>query len=128
MRSPGVVVLVFSILGLAGCTSTGSVDDLVPRPSNAVTSSISKPASPVPDAEVGDDAGVAVADVVTDAVEEAATESAAVMPGEKPELPAETTALVAPAKPVAANAVLKPSKVYRYGFRDAKPINFGKAS
>jgi lysozyme len=130
MRSPGVVVLVFSILGLAGCSSTGGVDDLVPRPSNEVTSSISKPDAPVPDEEVGDEAAVAADELAPDVTEEApaAVETAAVAPDDKPELPAETTALVARAKPVAADAVLKTSKVYRYGFRDAKPINFGKAS
>jgi lysozyme len=131
MRLPGVVVLVFSIFGLAACSSTGGLDDLVPRPSNEVTSSISKPDAPVPDGDVGGEAAVAFADVAPDPAEEAPTdddEGAVVVPLGKPELPAETTALVARAKPVSADAVLKTSKVYRYGFRDAKPINFGKAS
>src|SRR5688500_15258209 len=119
MRSPGVVVLVFSILGLAACSSTGGVDDLVPRPSIEVTSSISKPDAPVPDEEVGADQAVASEDVTSDVTEETPAETAAIEPEDEPELPAETTALVARARPMAADAVLKTSKVYRYGFRDA---------
>ena len=46
-------------------------------------------------------------------------------PQETPELPAETVACVAPARPAAA--ALKAGPIYQHRFRDAKPINFGKA-
>ena len=47
-------------------------------------------------------------------------------PQETPELPAETVAYVAPARPAAA--AIEAATIYRHRFRDAKPINFGKTS
>ena len=128
MRAPGVVVSLFAWLLLGGCTSSG-IDALELRPSAEITSSIGAPD------KVQVSGGVDVADASL--IEETAD------PGPMPEADVgagvEPSALVAPARP-ARQAMLAPSKpqvrplspqgeqVYRRRFRDAKPINFGKAS
>ena len=43
MRSPAFAISVLACLAVAGCSSSKGVDDLMPRPSNEVTSSISRP-------------------------------------------------------------------------------------
>jgi lysozyme len=115
MRSP---ILVLSVLAcLAGCTSSSGLDDLAPRPSNEVTSSITRPDAPLPPEDVA----------ATAPGEPQPEESTAeAKPQETPELPAEATALVARTKPNAA--ALEAGSIYRHRFRDAKPINFGKTS
>ena len=109
-----IAISALACLGIAGCTSNAGLDDFVPRPSNEVTSSISRPEAALPKAEVAD----AVADEPD--VQQPVADA---MPQDKPDLPAETVAYVAPAKPSAA-----PMTIYERRFRDAKPINFGKSS
>ena len=117
MRS-AIAISVLACLAVAGCTSSSGIDDFMPRPSNEVTSSISRPPdAPLPPAAVA----AAAADAAD--VEQPAAEAT---PQETPELPAETVAYVAPARPAAA--ALRAGPIYQHRFRDAKPINFGKRS
>jgi lysozyme len=110
MRPSGFFGCLLACLLFAACTSKSDVDDLVLRPSNEITSSISRPDTPADDADVTASEEQPVADASQ----------------ETPELPAEAVALVAPDKPK-----LRPMSapaIQRHRFRDAKPINFGKAS
>ena len=52
MRSPAFAISVLACLAVAGCSSSKGVDDLMPRPSNEVTSSIGRPDSPMPSGDV----------------------------------------------------------------------------
>lgn len=101
MRSPGVP-FTLAFLALAGCTSGSGLSDLLaPRPSLEITSSIPRPAEP---------SGT-----------EASNETQAVAPLPDAGRPAaQAIALVAPGNPAAG--------ISPYRFRDAKPINFGRAS
>ena len=114
-----VAFSILACLGIAGCTSSSGIDDFVPRPSNEITSSIDRPDAPQPPE-----------DVTVAAAEESYADQP--LPEAKPEatqeLPAETVALVAPDKPAAGAAVLEGQTIHPRRFRDAKPINFGKAS
>jgi len=117
MRS-AIAISVLACLAVAGCTSSSGIDDFMPRPSNEVTSSISRsPDAPLPPAAVA----AAMPDEAD--VEQPVAEA---KPRETPELPAETVAYVAPARPAAA--AFKAGPIYQHRFRDAKPINFGKRS
>ncbi|GLS40778.1 lysozyme [Mesorhizobium tianshanense] len=122
MRLPGVVIFSIASLCLAGCTSTSGVDALQ-IPSSETTSSVVRPPAPV--------ASVGTADAVPVFAQEEAMEQTVAMaapePAERIEPPAEPIALVAPERPARAAAILA-EPVQRYRFRDAKPINFGKAS
>ena len=82
MRSAGVLLLVSA--WLAGCTSSGSIDDLLPRPSNEVTSSIEKADAPMPAEDVASDIGE------EPLPEERVVPVARTSEGERIELPAET--------------------------------------
>jgi lysozyme len=116
MRSTGVAAFLLVCLGFAGCTSKSGVDDLVPRPSDEVTSSIARPDKALPDA-----GGANGAD------EEDRAQATQGYP-DTPELSAETVALVAPERPTPGAKALARQTIYRHSFRDAKPINFGKLS
>ncbi|TRC94906.1 glycoside hydrolase family 25 protein [Mesorhizobium sp. WSM4303] len=145
MRISGVVGFMVASLCLAGCSSTAGVDAL--QPSNETTSSVVRPRAPVAAAPV-ETAGLAPmrSDMVTDdtvadnaaadnappfsMVEEeeaVVTDTPSADGNTSPQL--EPVALMSPPKRLtrAAPAMLT-SPVTRYGFRDAKPINFGKAS
>jgi lysozyme len=91
----------------------------VPRPSNEITSSIDRPSAPLPPE-----------DVTVAAAEESYAEQPLpeAEPEETTELPVETVALVAPEKPAAGAAALAEQAINPRRFRDAKPVNFGKAS
>jgi lysozyme len=115
MRSPAFAISLLACLAIAGCSSSKGVEDIMPRPSNEMTSSISRPDSPVPSAEA---AGLPQ--------RSGREQEPAAGQQPQPALPAETSALVAPSKPNAA--ALKAATIYRHRFRDAKPINFGKTS
>ena len=116
-----IAICALACLGITGCTAGSGLDDFVPRPSNEVTSSISRPDAALPKAEVAD----AVADEPADEPD-AQQPVADAMPQDRSDLPAETVAYVAPAKPAAAP--MQAMTIYERRFRDAKPINFGKAS
>src|SRR5262245_6799872 len=115
MRLRGAVVLLISCLGFAGCTSNLGVEGLVPRPSNEVTSSISRPAAPVlsdgePEADVDEAVAVLPAD----------RPAAGISQQETPELPAQMVALAAPVKPAVASAAFKAGTISPRRFSDAK--------
>ncbi|MER8829311.1 glycoside hydrolase family 25 protein [Mesorhizobium sp. M0938] len=122
MRLSGVVIFSIAALCLAGCTSTSGVDALQ-VPSSETTSSVVRPPAPV--------ASVDAADAAPAFAEEEAMDQAVAMAPPEPvgsiEPPAEPIALVAP-KRLARAAPILAEPVQRYRFRDAKPINFGKAS
>ncbi|MER8782260.1 muramidase [Mesorhizobium sp. M1006] len=122
MRLSGVVIFSIAALCLAGCTSTSGVDALQ-VPSSETTSSVVRPPAPV--------ASVAKTDAAPAFAEQEQDEQPVVMdvPDQSVEPPAEVIALVSPPRRLtrAAPAMLA-EPVTRYGFRDAKPINFGKAS
>lgn len=122
MRISGVVIFSIAALCLAGCTSTSGVDALQ-VPSSETTSSVVRPPAPV--------ASVAKTDAAPAFAEQKQDEQPVAMgvPDQDVEPPAEVIALMSPPKRLtrAAPAMLA-EPVTRYGFRDAKPINFGKAS
>ncbi len=138
MRISAVVSFVLASLCLAGCSSTSGVDAL--QPSNETTSSVVRPSAPVTSVpvETADLAPMRSDLVVDNSVADNAPpfsmvqEEEALLAGTssgnaKPQL--EPVALMSPPRRLsrAAPAMLA-SPVTRYGFRDAKPINFGKAS
>lgn len=139
MRLRGVAILVLACFGFAGCTSSSGIEDLAPRPSNEVTSSI-KPQAPVasPVVEAAEPALEMAAAQDQELPEAGAAETVAFAePSDQPmnavllpetsEPPPEAVALVAPAKPKAGQKAIF-GAVQPRRFRDAKPINFGKSS
>ncbi len=129
MRWISTALLLISGAGVAACTSSGgmSVDTILQRPSMEVTSSIDKgeadmlapPAEVVaPKARIAPKARVAS--------KSARVETAL---AEEPEIPdAVPVALLSPEKPARATKALRRAVLYPRQFRDAKPINFGRAS
>jgi lysozyme len=105
------------------------MEDFVPRPSAEVTSSISKTDRPAPPVDVAD-AGAAVA------ADDDPMSQPIAAPERRPTPPTQTIAMVAPDRPAAGAAALQAETSGRRQaeainprrFRDAKPINFGKAS
>ena len=148
MRFSGVVSFVLASLCLAGCSSTSGMDALQ-VPSNETTSSVVRPSAPVTKAVAIDETATTVE--TTSMAGDARIRPPASLPEENarpfglaeeetvafpaPDLPdsveppVEPAALMSPPKRLsrAAPAMLA-GPVTRYGFRDAKPINFGRAS
>jgi lysozyme len=148
MRIPSVVIFSLASLWLAGCSSTAGVDALQ-IPSNETTSSVVRPSAPVAKSaqiaeteatvetvSLTDSAGMKPPAPLLDhnappfglAEEETVAFPASDLP-DSVEPPVEAAALVSPPKRLtrAAPAMLA-SPVTRYGFRDAKPINFGRGA
>jgi len=130
MRTLGVIVSLFSCLVAAGCTS-GADETLGIRPSAEITSSIGnhQPGEPFTTEQTVEADDLGIAESVDEPQAEASTIAAnALVPPKKPA----RLAMLAPADPAAAEEVrpLSPEgqRIYRRRFRDAKPINFGKAS
>ena len=139
MRTP-ILVALFSFLCLAGCTSTG-IDALqLEKPSNETTSSVVRPSAPVNAA-----VATANADIVPLSAEVASYGAPAPsFEEDRPVVPmppmaladpdgvasqaARSITLVAPTKPAVTPDPAVAKTIYGYGFRDAKPINFGKTS
>ena len=131
MRSPFLVLSLIASIGLAGCTSSGNLDDLAPRPSAEVTSSIAR-------SDAGDEADATAAEFETEPAFEPAVAVAEDAGGLDPQVIAEpdrapepapqVVAMVAPDKPAAAVVALRAQTIHPRRFRDAKPINFGRAS
>ena len=115
MRSSGVTLYLLACFSLAGCTSNSSVDDLAPRPSYEVTSSIESEAAS-PSNSVAPSQGAEIDELIE-----------AAGPDETGRLPVEAAALVAPKRPIARPQPIA-VKIERHRFRDAKPMNFGKVS
>jgi len=130
MRAHGVIVSLFACLVAAGCTSSG-MDALDLRPSAEITNSIgAAPSTEVAAAEqnfAGDTVSDEPAEIGPQPDRPVIAPNALVPTPKAPQL-----AMMVPAKPVDTRAVrpLTPEglKVYRRRFRDAKPINFGRAS
>lgn len=124
MRTPSLVLSVLACLALAGCMS--SALEGVGEPSLETTSSIPRPGAPVAAAAASDEAAETAPAVQVAEKVNASTVGAPAL---------EPIALVDPPKTVsvpmaAKGTMLVPpvGAVSRHRFRDAKPINFGKAS
>ena len=134
--SPATAILLAS-MALAGCTSSMGLGDLLAsRPSSETTSSIARPASPIPSADVAAVAAPspqqAMAAPTLEAFVAPTAEQLAMMAtapdiGDLAEPSAQTVALVSPSKALRPTP-FSAGQVYGRRFRDAKPINFGKAS
>jgi lysozyme len=117
---------------LAACTSTSALEDGVPRPSDEVTSSI-RPDAPRPKGEVAsaeqETAADAAEQIAEDAAETAGEAQAVAEAEPAPDIEpkVETVAMVSPDNPTAAAKAIS-GAINRSRFRDAKPINFGKAT
>jgi lysozyme len=119
---PGSFLLSLAVcVALTGCTSSSGIDEILARPSMEVTSSIAKPDKTTPQ------------EIVALAEEEegvAALAETAPAPSSAPSVQA--LAMIEPNKPASGlkASLTRPGpriKVERHRFRDAKPINFGKA-
>ncbi|RCS22982.1 glycosyl hydrolase [Phyllobacterium salinisoli] len=130
MRFSGVSAILFACTVLVGCTSTSGVDELLAKPSLETTSSITPPVDVMPPAEIGSNASHEEQLQQVMALAPPAPIPNALSPGvTKPAMRApkvEQVALVVPAEPSAKT--FSRGKVYSHRFRDAKPINFGRAS
>ncbi|WP_159587385.1 glycoside hydrolase family 25 protein [Chelativorans xinjiangense] len=112
MRFPGLSAILSACIAFIGCTSNGpSVDELLARPSQETTSSVTRPDNLVPPAEIG-----------SAPPEEGELQQMMAMVPSDPKPEALTAALASPPKPFVRR------QIYRQRFRDAKPINFGSAS
>ncbi|WP_280823758.1 glycoside hydrolase family 25 protein [Pseudaminobacter soli (ex Li et al. 2025)] len=138
MRFSGVSAVVFACMAMAGCSSSSGLGDLLAQarpPSKETTSSVTRPNSPVPEATIP---SVAVSEAplqrtepqevlawagpVPQASVPQATTMGMPIPAEKP------LAMLAPPQPMARATRGQRSRIYSRQFRDAKPINFGRAS
>ncbi|MFA6153615.1 GH25 family lysozyme [Mesorhizobium sp.] len=144
MRIPGVISFLIASLCLAGCTSTAGMDALdLQKPSSETTSSVVRPPASIATAPTTKRAPrgagrmaprtVDLAPVAESARPFSLAEEETVMLGDQPapeaEPQLEPAALVSPSKLLNRNAPpMFAGSIMRYGFRDAKPINFGKAS
>ncbi|MCA0059508.1 MULTISPECIES: GH25 family lysozyme [unclassified Mesorhizobium] len=144
MRLPGAISFVIATLCLAGCSSTSGMDALdIQKPSNEITNSVVRPSAPIASAPVtkaerrmAAERRVAEATPVDENVRPygLAEEETVAFPA--PDLPdsveppvVEPAALVSPPKLLSRAAPpMLAGPVTRYGFRDAKPINFGRSS
>ncbi len=111
----GVTLSLLALVTVAACTSKSSVEDLAPRPSYEVTSSVKQTAAA---------SSQTVAGYEEIEIEQLIEDSGA---GGAGKLPAAAAALVAPQRPMAMPQPIA-VPVQRHRFRDAKPINFGKVS
>lgn len=116
MRFP---ILFTLALCIAGCTSSSGMDALELKPSRDITSSIGRPAGPVPEPAVALESETSV-------VSEAGMVALAEPERDEPAL--QQVAMLLPPRPAAAPAREDHRRVYRSRFGDAKPVNFGHAS
>ncbi len=140
MRSTAVPAILLACLALAGCSSASGPESLsagvTPKLSKDITASVTPPPASVPQAAVA-------ADERDDAMPQASLAWEAPVPEPRAFSAMTPSAVSQPGMPVpserpvefamaAAPAIEPPtrgrSRVYGYGFRDAKPINFGKIS
>ncbi|MEZ2132947.1 MULTISPECIES: GH25 family lysozyme [unclassified Sinorhizobium] len=141
MRLSAVPAIFLTCLTLSGCASNSGPESLVAGlPSPETTSSVSRPAAPVPSGSVGEAAAPAAP-----AVPQAAQQEVLAWAGQVPQPKAFVNAPGMAATPVPAerpaealNAAMPApaidpsprtrSRIYSHRFRDAKPINFGRSS
>lgn len=125
MRSSSLLILLSICLGLAACTRGASIDTAlqITKPSMETTASVVRPDVGIPRAPVPQQAGEpSVAGHVSEAGMTAIGEP------DRVSAPAlEQVALITPPKPTLRPNSARRGQVYRSRFRDAKPINFGKA-
>ncbi|WP_269931375.1 GH25 family lysozyme [Aminobacter sp. HY435] len=146
MRFSAASAIVLASLALSGCTSSMGLSDIMSSaPSKETTASVARPASPIPQAEITAAAPVApmqaamapmpranvlVAPVPSGIVTEEPVQMAMAAPrielDNVPTPDAKPIALIAPSNPMKATP-FAPGQIYGRRFRDAKPINFGKA-
>ncbi|MCK3778052.1 glycoside hydrolase family 25 protein [Ensifer sesbaniae] len=144
MRLSAATAIIFAGL-VSGCSSSSSLDTIAPRPSRETTSSVVLSAAPVPAANVGARAAeVTPPQTVQSAPPQEMLAWAGPVPEPKAFAPAANTttttatmdmpvpgarpvAFVAPANPVTQAMPQGRSRIYGHRFRDAKPINFGRA-
>jgi lysozyme len=125
MRFSGVFAFLFACQALTGCTSNSGMGDLMAQsPSSEKTSSIGRPDAPVPPAAVGE---VIPEETLPRHAMTAAAPEPEVAVGPASSAIPEPIALVAPANP-SVRTPFANGEIYSRRFRDAKPINFGKAS
>lgn len=110
MRLSIIATAFLACIGGTACTSSSGIDGL--GLSSETTSSIQRPAAPVADIAKPSRAAPAVADQPQPEIDSAPVENA----------------LVAQERPAAAEAAYANIVINERRFRDAKPINFGKAS
>ncbi|CAI2932733.1 glycoside hydrolase family 25 protein [Aminobacter niigataensis] len=149
MRFSAASAIVLASLALAGCTSSMGLSDIMSSgPSKETTASVARPASPVPQADIAaaapsmpvqqamsapmPQAGILVAPPMPAAMmtEEPVQVAMAAPRIELDGIPTPDTkpiALIAPSNPMKATP-FAPGQIYGRRFRDAKPINFGKAA
>ncbi|MGF7006741.1 glycoside hydrolase family 25 protein [Aminobacter sp. BE322] len=148
MRFSTASAIILASMALAGCTSSLGLGDIMSSaPSRETTSSIARPASPIPAADVaaapaaptpmvqqamaapmprqGLLAPVPEA-VVTEAPVQVAMAAPRIELDDIPTPDAKPIALVSPSNPMRATP-FAPGQIYGRRFRDAKPINFGKS-
>jgi lysozyme len=111
----GVTLSLLALVTVAACTSKSSVEEMAPRPSYEVTSSVKQTAAA---------SSKTVAGYEEIEIEQLIEDSGA---GGAGKLPVAAAALVAPKRPMAAPQPIA-VPVQRHRFRDAKPIKFGKVS
>lgn len=128
MRSSGILASLLLCLGLAGCSSSMGIEDMMPRPSTEVTNSISRPDTTARVASAVRPKTTLPAMHESDAQTEIAVlaepeliqDSGFAMP------PVSVAALIPAQKPSRAARAIDHGVVHPQRFRDAKPINFGK--
>ncbi|MGB3418663.1 MAG: GH25 family lysozyme [Mesorhizobium sp.] len=127
MRTPSVVAFI-SVLCLAGCSSTSAIDSLqLDKPSNEITSSVVRPSAPV-ETQAASEGRVTPLSAEVESYGAPTPPMALADPDGSAQRAAEAITLVAPTKPKVQKASLVGGTIYSYGFRDAKPINFGTRS
>jgi lysozyme len=129
MRSPVVFGTIAVLLGLAGCSSTASVDDLgIPRPSLEITNSIPKPQRPV--AQTGMRAGADI--LVRQTKPRQEDQIAEMLDAPSPALEAaprrKPVQIEQAEQPVIQASAYQMARVHGPKFRDAEPISFGSVS
>jgi len=134
MRPSSVSAIILLCLAVSGCTSSTLPEGIVPGvASRETTSSVIRTASPVPAASVGD----VIAKAETQHQDELAWASPQPSTQAFLTIPERTDTPLAEDKPVAMLVPAVPAidaqqaargQIYSHRFRDAKPINFGKAS
>ncbi|UWU17937.1 GH25 family lysozyme (plasmid) [Rhizobium sullae] len=133
MRLSDVTAIFLACLTVSGCASGPPPENVrAGQPSQETTSSVVPPSNLVPSGNVGEAAAAASAPQEelawagqvpqSQAFAPAARTVGAPIPSERP------IAMLAPAKPEMRAAPQTRSQIYSYGFRDAKPINFGSIS
>lgn len=138
MRLSIMSAIALACTALAGCTSSSGIDNLMPQPSTDLTGSVIRPAEPVMDVARASQSlppepqqeVLAWAGPVPDAGPFKTTPPAPVVQPTEQRI---ITPVSMPKPEIAAYPPVRlaPEQRYRvYGqrFRDAKPINFGKAS